>query len=271
MVELLEKEVLLLPIEKQYDAYTAFQQRCYDNDLEELHDNTTPFMIGDHASTTIFKSLAVCNDKTGIWKKYLDFYFTYRNSKSIDHRMIVDLQYCPIDNRDVFVSVLTHFNKCAITGNLNQHPVYWEFLIRYISTSALWMISYAYKIKYLSQNLNSEQLRTVIPQFLQELKEKFQQIENSVSIRTVRDHLSLMITFIDMNISIIQNPVALPPEDPFSFRTEYHIVDNNNPSYPWITNMPDIAKREEALDREYFNRNVTMEQIMKLLNKPTDG
>lgn len=271
MVELLEKEVLLLPSEKQYEAYTAFHQRCYDNDLEELHDNTTPFMIGDHASTTIFKSLAVCNDKTGIWKKYLDFYFTYRNSKSIDHRMIVDLQYCPIDNRDVFVSVLSHFNKCAITGNLNQQSVYWEFLIRYISTSALWMIPYAYEIKYMAQNLHNEQLKTVIPRFLKELKERFQQIEIPVSCKTAYEHLSLMVAFIDKNILIIENPTALQPEDPIPFRIEYPIVDNNTTTHSRISNISDKARREQELDNHYFNRNITMEQMVKLINKPSDA
>lgn len=176
--------------EKQVNAYKDFSKRAFYRNFEKP-DNSTIFLLGIDSFFPVFQGFRIYEKNPEYWIKLIDFYFEYKEIKTISASLIHNLNNCNISFRDVYFHIISKFIRLDIKGNLNETNCYPKFLNEYIGAfSRLGFISthelewYSIGNKPIKDPKKYTELYCSIATKLTELKKKtpLEQIQHSAKI-----------------------------------------------------------------------------------------
>ena len=122
--------VLNAPLVEQEEKYGVFSEKLYHHNF--ARDNGTIFRWGVLRELDLFMAFGIYEDSPDVWVKLIDFYFGYKEIKSINSDLIEVLLLCQMRSKDVYLHVLQVFNSLEIIGNLNKIESYKDFLVKYL-------------------------------------------------------------------------------------------------------------------------------------------
>lgn len=268
MARRLEETVLSRPEAEQADAFGAFMGLCCQEAFDDLRDNRTPFRVGVSPDNTIFQALAACKKGDDLWLRYLDFYFRRRQGGRIDLYLVANLTYCPAYDVGVYMAVLRAFNRLEVVGNMNRQPLYWRFLIKYISAMGAFFADAAWAIRALREDDcegNPDLVtRLLFPRLRRQLAALRETLSRGgVPMDSASADVGEALAFVEKNAQIIgaERPVPTPDGMP-RVETRYMEAPVSDAILELMA-IEDEAARLKAADALCASRRVTVRELVR--------
>ncbi len=134
----LSESVLGKSGEERKKAWSAFCEDAFYGNLWK--DNSTLFLLGQEPYIAVFKAFFIAGATSLQWVQWIDFYFSKVGSKGITVEMVEALNYCVLNQKEVFLSIIRRFTNTQIRGNMNSQTGWKRFLRHYLS--AIYYLGY---------------------------------------------------------------------------------------------------------------------------------
>ena len=217
------EKVLDLDGEQRDSAFSEFLNNSYYESFERI-DNRTIFLLGISSFVSIFQGFHLYEKNDKYWLRLLDLYFKSRKVAEISAELIQCLNYCCIDQREVFLDVIRRFNSLGTKGNLNKTKSYVLFLRKYIQkiiTST--GIRGDYWGYLMSNGFSGDEVIKQFKNAAVDMKTELEKLREGTAFDVIKDDCVAMCSFLDKNIELIQSKSALKEyEDNISFHTEIY-------------------------------------------------
>ena len=217
------EKVLDLDGEQRDSAFSEFLDNSYYESFERI-DNRTIFLLGISSFVSIFQGFHLYEKNDKYWLRLLDLYFKSRKVAEISAELIQCLNYCCIDQREVFLDVIRRFNSLGTKGNLNKTKSYVLFLRKYIQkiiTST--GIRGDYWGYLMSNEFSGDEAIKQFKNAAVELKKELEILREGTAFDVIKDDCVAMCSFLDKNIELIQSKSALKEyEGNISVHTEIY-------------------------------------------------
>ena len=217
------EKVLDFDGEQRDSAFSEFIDNSYYESFKRI-DNKTIFLIGISPFVSIFQGFLLYEKSNKYWLRLLDFYFQSRKITEIKAELIQCLNYCCIDQREVFLDIIRRFNRLGIKGNLNKTKSYMLFLKKYV-----WRIIDTTGIRedywgYMMENgISGDEVIKKFEDAVVEMKMELGKLREGTAFDVIKDDCVAMCSFLDKNIELIHSKSTLKEhEDNISVHTEIY-------------------------------------------------
>lgn len=239
-------------LEKFYLYLTNYKHDFYVRE----YGNRTIFLMGIPFYITLYRVMFVVEKEESTWLNLLELTFDMKGFgrvENIDYEMIVMLHACRL-TRNIFIKVLEKFNTLKVIGNLNQFPMYWEFLRKYImelsnlgfvnTRNAINMklnISADKEKKSLESAPNVKNKIDLLLATFDSLKREITSEINSKYCEgehyKFEKEILLILDFLDKNEEIINCETVCQIEDPIKINTTFNSEFVNKIEYQRLLNL----------------------------------
>ena len=208
---------------ERVSAFRDFLNKSYYQDFERV-DNVTIFRLGMPQFLSIFRSFLLYERSSLYWVKLLDLYFSYCNVTGITATLIQCLNYCSIEDRDVFLDVVKRFNGLEIKGNLKKTKSYPIFLRKYIQKmlDLTGIREYNFELLMAGGETDSR----IIDEFKgisEGIKSQLRSLQKEAVFNVIKDDCAVLCGFLDKNNLLINSQHSLKEfEINSSIHTEIH-------------------------------------------------
>ncbi len=126
VANLLIEKVLKKPESEQIEAYNKLSQDLYYHGIED--DNETIFLMGIPSFIELFKSFRILGVNHQKQLALINLYIKKKNIKSINMEFIRAINYCSIDTKEKYLSILDIIvNKLNVEMNFNSEESFIDF------------------------------------------------------------------------------------------------------------------------------------------------
>ncbi|MDM8108683.1 P-loop NTPase fold protein [Phascolarctobacterium faecium] len=204
-IKVLKRDVLNLSDDKMEEGFDKFWSKYFNGDYKKETGNSTIFLIGKSAMSSLFEAMYVSDNTEEEWCKFLDFYFKYSKIDKIDNELINNLNYCNFVSRKVFIYAITKFNKLKVSGNMNNDKNYWIFLIKFLDAFSLFGYIETHEVIDLKNNMEIDGMfiKELAESLFGNLRKKLEQLKEEMPIENPKKEIELFEDFIEKNIKII--------------------------------------------------------------------
>ena len=88
-IKVLKRDVLNLSDDKMEEGFDKFWSKYFNGDYKKETGNSTIFLIGKSAMSSLFEAMYVSDNTEEEWCKFLDFYFKYSKIDKIDNELLI--------------------------------------------------------------------------------------------------------------------------------------------------------------------------------------
>lgn len=241
IVRLLKEKVLILPEDKQCDAF--------NKEVPELQPGL--------GILPLIQAFYVYENEIDVWEKFIDFLFCYGlNNKYIDYYIIQCLSYLKIDKNELFIKIIKKFNSLEIQYGFNKFIPYHKFLKTYLLNLIILgylNISDINNILADIKNINSNNIKPILQEFLKKLKE----YRDEITIDIFVDNINTIISFIQKNIQL--------NDAPSEKRSSNNIqLKKNNIKEDLIKYKNDETKFNMLLYNEFNNNKINLSDVIEI-------
>ena len=241
---------------------------CFE--VGQKRDNRTIFRLGKPSMLSVFQALRASGANKLQWKNILDFYNEYYNKEqSITVEWIECINYCDINDREIYLYVMKIFKGLEIRNNLNTNKSYQEFLKEYLSAMSRHGYINTEEVAFLRNNVLNlpEDVSSVEKDILDPFQQKLERLKEIILVPSMKEEVELLIQFIEHNKKLIS---AFPGHERCRVRikTKFESVRTNKKVYNRLETEEmtdeDFAKEVEMA---YNNCDLTMHEAEMLFEK----
>lgn len=217
------EKVLDLDGEQRDSAFSEFLNNSYYESFRRI-DNKTIFLIGISPFVTIFQGFLLYERNSKYWLRLIDFYFQFRKITEINAELVQCLNYCCIDNREVFLDAIRRFNRLGIKGNLNKTKSYMLFLRKYIQKIiTLTGIRGDYWGYSMANGILGDEVLKQFKNIVVEMKRELEELCEDTAFDEIKGDCAAICSFLDKNYQLVQSKSILKEyEDNISVHTEIY-------------------------------------------------
>ena len=265
-VKVLKRDVLNLSEDKMKEGFDKFWSKYFNGDYKKETGNSTIFLIGKSAMSSLFEAMYVSDNSEEEWCKFLNFYFKYSKIDKIDNELINNLNYCNFVSRKVFIKVISQFNELEIIGNMNNSNNYWRFLIKFLEAFSIFGYIETHEVWDLINNndRSSKYIDFLNKTLLANMQERLLALKDKMPIEAPKIEIDLLIKFIDKNIEIMRCKDVVKKEKiktSTTYKTEYI----HQKEFDRLNNLNcDEGEFVKKLDESYENGKISAYEIMQL-------
>lgn len=265
------KQIFSLEVTEQEVALKKLVEDYYHGKDNYKNDNRTIFRFGIPPFTSIFQALSLYNADNNTWINFLNYYFDKNLPQKITIDLVSNLRYCPINNKELYLHILSKFCKLNIIGNMNNNEFYWRFLHKYLHQC----IALEYVLEELSTtfffrdknfNFHSNNTKEFISKMILNLKEELLKTSTFVPLDKIKIEINLIINFIDKNLELINQENVIQDEPVFkvniSSQRSSHTETNRLKAL--YTYNPDQEYILDEIEKSYIAGKITPYEISQL-------
>lgn len=265
------KQIFSLEVHQQESALNKLFDDYYNGKDNFKNDNQTIFRLGIPQYTSLFQALSLYTTNKNIWIKFLNYYFDKRLPQNITIDLVSNLRYCPINNKELYLHILSKFCKLNIIGNMNNNEFYWRFLHKYLHQC----IIFGYVLRepstdFFIRDKNfvffDKNMKEIITPILSQFKKHLLKKYYLLPLNKIKIEINLIVNFIDKNLELINQENVIQDEPVFkvniSSQRPYHTEINRLKAL--YTYNPDQEYILEEIEKSYIAGKITPHEISQL-------
>ena len=250
---------------KQKEAFNKLLNDLYYGDAGKS-GNTTIVKIGGHPFfTELFRAFYTVDTNSSDWLRLIDFYFRYENITHIESELIEALNYCRLDNKNVYIDILKRFNALECLGNLHHHKIGMKFLSRYIG--AIYKLGYSYSHVFdtlrRGDNYSDEHLQQVLQMALEEVDEI-----DSTGLQAVAADAFVIRAFIVKNLEIARYNNTLRVSEP-RLTMDFKSLQSEEFGRLMVYPRDDTEAFNAELNKSFAEGKISVKEIYMIRNTDT--
>lgn len=265
------KQIFSLEVHQQESALNKLFNDYYNGKDNFKNDNQTIFRFGIPQYTSLFQALSLYTTDKNIWIKFLNYYFDKSLPQNITIDLVSNLRYCPINNKELYLHILTKFCEFQIIGNMNNNEFYWKFLHKYLHQC----IIFGYVLRepstdFFTRDKNfvffDENMEKIIISTLLQFKKHLLKEYNLLPLDKIKNEINLIANFIDKNLELINQENVIQDEPVFkvnisSQRSSHTEINRLKALY---TYNPDQEYILDEIEKSYIAGKITPYEISQL-------
>ncbi|WP_185819871.1 P-loop NTPase fold protein [Salibacterium salarium] len=257
----------------QEDPITSYHD--FFNSLfhhKEYLDNGTIFKIGVPEFLELFKAFRVMDVTADQQTELIDIYFAVQDIKSLDLKVIQNMNYCKLSSKKEYLNILSRLNQLHIKGSLNHEKSFVQFLEKYIE--ALTSLGYMNTKDFWHFSNKVENVTEHMLDEITKIKETLSKLERKITIKTIQWELNLIIEFLNRIIALINcnNPI-INNDKGFNI-TEFSSHYMNQEEFDRLrTVLTDYEEKDalQEIEESYMKDSITVHEINKLLEEKNNN
>ncbi len=268
------EDVLQKPAESQHKCYADLRYKFFKGDFPKSGSQTV-FKMWVSDLTSLFKAFWAAGAREEQWLAFVDFYFREIGSNEIEVRLVDDLAHCSLRHKTVYLSVLTHFNKMKVTGNMNGFRSYRTFLIRYLRAMSELGYIETYELEGIrdAEEDGIEGIKDYVVLTLDRLEARLKGMKYLDRFQTLREEVDILAQFLRKNREIIQCPKPLHFPSP-QIRTSFSSQYKNQKEMDRLASFMKTHDLEQFLKEggdSYNKGKITAYELQMLLRQIKDN
>lgn len=206
-----QNKVLDAPLDWRQEKWRTYKESMYYQNLRK--DNGTIFLFGEPHFVALFRGYYILNEPVREWKKLIEFYFSQKENKTITLNMLEALNYVLLEDKELFLLIISKLKTCKISGNMNYNTLFLKFLKNFIKPIYYfgYLGDYDYERLVIS-DLSSGNLEET----LKNIKEELEEIEgkhNPWGLEEIQQEVKIIVGFLEYLLQMVnmENVYKQPP------------------------------------------------------------
>lgn len=251
--------------ENQVISFNEFSKKAFYGNFDKP-DNSTIFLLGIDSFFPVFQGFRIYEKNPEYWIKLIDFYFEYKEIKTISVSLIHNLNNCNISFRDVYFHILSKFIQLDIKGNLNDTKCYPKFLNEYIGAfSRLGFIS-THELEWYSIGNNPIKDPNKYTNLYCSIATKLTELKKKTPLEQIQQSAKIMKDFLKKNVRLMLADKSLQ-EYVSKIETSTSCEDSLNKFYKEIEEHELTGELRKYLEEKYNQNEISAYGIERIWEK----